>query len=270
MRKSTPLLMLVAAALIVPTAAEADKGRRPASTAKVPKQERKQQTAFLKSQVNVAKATVARGKPVLKQAKADASAAAKTEAAARKARLASKARYDAALQEYRATGTPAAKQRMDAANIAHTPVKQAHEDALTAKRVADARVGRLSAQQTTALNQLKTASREARIGPNPGLRPRVAQWAQVRSAPTNAAVVQNPGVVYSQLPPAPRQQTQIYSNNGLNVPAQPPFSLPPPPPQFRQYDVVPPLLPADPRQRPLPPRPVRQNIYEAVDSPLVI
>lgn len=270
MKRSAPVLMLLAATLAVPATVlimptEAQAQKRP----RLPKPERKQQTAYLKSQASVAKATVARGKPVLKQARADASAAAKTEAAARKARLASKARYDAALQEYRATATPAAKQRMDAANIAHTPVKQAHEDALTAKRVADARVGRLSAQQTQALNQLKTASREARIGPNPGLRPRVAQWAQVRSAPTNAAVVQNPGVVYSQLPPAPRQQTQIYSNNGLNVPAQPPFSLPPPPPQFRQYDVVPPLL-ADPRQRPLPPRPVRQNIYEAVDSPLAI
>lgn len=269
MKKSTPLLMLVAAALIVPTAAQADKGRKPAPTAKLPKQERKQQTAYLKSQVSVAKGTVARGKPVLRQARADAAAAAKTESAARKARLASKARYETALQEYRATATPGAKQRMDAANIAHKPIKQAHEDALAAKRVADTRVGRLSAQQTTALNQLKTATREARTGPNAGLRPRVAQWAQVRSGPTNAAVVNNPGVIYSQLPPAPRQQTQVYSNNGLNVAAPPPFNLPPPPPQFRPYDVVPPL-PADPRQRPLPPRPVRQNIYDAPESPLEI
>lgn len=82
MKKSTPLLMLVAAALIVPTAAEADKGRKPGAAAKVTKQERRQQTAFLKSQVSVAKATVARGKPVLKQAKADAAAATKTESAA--------------------------------------------------------------------------------------------------------------------------------------------------------------------------------------------
>lgn len=158
---------------------------------------------------------------------------------------------------------------MDAANIAHGPIKRAHENALTAKRVADARVVHLGAQKNEALNRFKSVSREARIGPNPGLRPRVAQWAQVRSVPTNAAVVQNPGVIYSKLPPAPRPVTQIYSNNGLNVAAPPPFSLPPPPPQFKQYDVVPPLL-ADPRQRPLPPRPVRQNIYDAPDSPLEI
>lgn len=267
MKKSTPLLMLVAAALIVPTAAHADKGRKPGPTAKVTKQERKQQTAFLKSQVNVAKATVARGKPMLRQARAEAAAAAKTEAAARKARVASRARYEAAFQEFRATGTPSAEQRMKAADAAHVPVKRTHEAALSAKRVADARVDRLGDQKREALNRLKTATREARIGPNAGLRPRVAQWAQVRSLPTNAAVVQNPGVIYSQLPPAPRPQTQIYSNNGLNAGAQAPFRLPPPPPRFQPYDVAPPLL-ADPTQRPLPPRPVRQNIYEQPGDPL--
>jgi hypothetical protein len=43
--------------------------------------------------------------------------------------------------------------------------------------------------------------------------------------------------------------------------------LPPPPAGFPQYDVVPGFI--DPSARPLPPRPIRQNIYEQPGDPLI-
>lgn len=271
MTRSAPMLLLLAAtitvptatALVMPSAAHAKKSRAP----KLPKPERQQQKAYLQSQVTAAKATVARGKATLKGAKADAAAAAKREAVTRGPRLASKARYEAALQAFRANETPANKAALDAASRAHLPIRQAHEDAVAAKKVADARLTRLSGLQTQALNRLASAAREAKIGPTPGLRPRVAQWAQIRSQPVNAAVAASPGLIYSQLPPAPVARTNVYSNNGLNQAGQPPYSLPPPPPQFRQYDVVPPL-PGNGPPPAVPARRLRQNIYEQPGDPL--
>jgi hypothetical protein len=266
LKKSSALLLVLAAAVAVPTAVQALPKPPSQKPAKPPKAERAQQKAFLKSQLAAAKATVQRGKPMLKAAKADAAAAAKRELALRKPRLASKKNWEEANLAHRANPSAATQARLDAASAAHLPNKQAHEAALASKAVADARLGRLSGQQTAALNRQNAASREKKQGPNVGLRPRVAVWAAARSGQSNVATVSNSGVIYGKLPPAPAQQTNVYSNAGL-AGNPPPFTLPPPPAGSRQYDVVPPLVPGA-LPPPVPRRPVRQNIYEQPDSPL--